>query len=247
MTLTDLDADVVTLIGEAAGALLPADEGWTLGPADAGLPPGKTAAVGAQVGDHVIAVVVAQSMDRRIQVGPPPADGLLDGITPAIEAVAQVLGLGAPGETVSMNPQAVAAGITEHTVVAALLDGDQHLVSVLVTPPAPDEGDDAEHVEFQPIVAAGGPVAGASGLEILHEVQMGVTVELGRTRMSLRDILSIVPGSVIELDRAASAPVDVLVNGTLVARGEVVVIDEEFGLRVTEVIGHDPIAGADHP
>ena len=58
--------------------------------------------------------------------------------------------------------------------------------------------------------------------------------------MLLRDILQLAPGSVIELDRAAGGPVDLLVNNTLVARGEVVVIDEEFGLRVTEVVGYDP-------
>ena len=66
---------------------------------------------------------------------------------------------------------------------------------------------------------------------------MGVTAELGRRRMTVRDLLSLTPGAVIELDRAAGSPVDVLVNGTLVARGEVVVIDEEFGVRISEIIG----------
>jgi len=103
-----------------------------------------------------------------------------------------------------------------------------------------DGADDgaADAATFQPILgsAATGP---QSGLEVLHDVVMGVTVELGRTRMPLRDILTVVPGSVIELDRAASAPVDVLVNGTLIARGEVVVIDEEFGIRITEVVGRE--------
>lgn len=78
-----------------------------------------------------------------------------------------------------------------------------------------------------------------SGLELLHDVELGVTAELGRTRLLLREVLELVPGSVIELDRAAGSPVDVLVNGTLVARGEVVVIDEEFGIRITEVVGFD--------
>jgi flagellar motor switch protein FliN/FliY len=55
--------------------------------------------------------------------------------------------------------------------------------------------------------------------------------------MAVRNILSLVPGSVIELDRAAGAPVDLLVNGTLIGRGEVVVIDEEFGVRISEIIG----------
>ncbi len=103
---------------------------------------------------------------------------------------------------------------------------------------APEGEGGAAGATFEPIVG-GGPAGPQSGLDVLHDVEMGVTVELGRTRMPLRDILSVVPGSVIELDRAASAPVDVLVNGTLIARGEVVVIDEEFGIRITEVVGRE--------
>lgn len=76
-------------------------------------------------------------------------------------------------------------------------------------------------------------------VELLNDVEMGVTAELGRTRMTVRELLSMQPGSIVELDRAAGSPVDLLVNGTLVARGEVVVIDEEFGVRITEIIGYD--------
>jgi flagellar motor switch protein FliN/FliY len=65
---------------------------------------------------------------------------------------------------------------------------------------------------------------------------MEVTAELGRTRMSVRDLLSLAPGAVIELDRLAGGPADLLVNGRLIARGEVVVIDENFGIRITEII-----------
>ncbi len=71
---------------------------------------------------------------------------------------------------------------------------------------------------------------------VLADVEMGVTAELGRTRMTIRELLSVTPGAVIDLDRAAGSPVDVLVNGTLIARGEVVVIDEEFGIRISEII-----------
>ena len=72
--------------------------------------------------------------------------------------------------------------------------------------------------------------------QLLSDVQMNVTVELVRAVMAVRDLLSLQPGSIVELDRAAGAAVDVLVNGTLVARGEVVVIDDELGVRVTELI-----------
>ncbi|MCW2665423.1 MAG: fliN [Frankiales bacterium] len=79
------------------------------------------------------------------------------------------------------------------------------------------------------------PVA-TRDLRLLSEVQVELAVELGRVKLPLRDLLALGPGAVLELDRPADAPVDVLVNGCLVARGEVVVIDGEFGVRVTAVI-----------
>lgn len=110
-------------------------------------------------------------------------------------------------------------------------------------PQAPGEPQAATVTELPaasaPFVPAFGAAAGAAvprGLELLHGVDMEVTVELGRTRMTVRDLLALSPGAVLELDRAAGSPADLLVNGRLVARGEVVVVDEDFGLRVTEII-----------
>jgi flagellar motor switch protein FliN/FliY len=71
---------------------------------------------------------------------------------------------------------------------------------------------------------------------VLADVEMGVTAELGRCHMTVRELLSLTPGAIIDLDRSAGALVDVLVNGTLIARGEVVVIDEEFGIRISELV-----------
>jgi flagellar motor switch protein FliN/FliY len=93
---------------------------------------------------------------------------------------------------------------------------------------------------FEPSpVHAGSTHAAASTvtpLDLLHDVDMEVTVELGRTTMPIRDLLALQPGMVVEIDRAAGAPIDVLVNGRLIACGEVVVIDEEFGIRITEIV-----------
>ena len=95
------------------------------------------------------------------------------------------------------------------------------------------------------VLGEGSPGFGASRpLAILNDVEMGVTAELGRRRMTVRDLLALTPGSVIELDRAAGTPVDVLVNGTLIARGEVVVIDEEFGIRIAEIVASEPMGAA---
>ncbi|WP_343996845.1 flagellar motor switch protein FliN, partial [Nocardioides dubius] len=87
-----------------------------------------------------------------------------------------------------------------------------------------------------PAAASTTTLAPARGIEMLHGVDMEVTVELGRTRMTVRDLLALSPGAVLELDRAAGSPADLLVNGRLIARGEVVVVDEDFGLRITEVL-----------
>jgi flagellar motor switch protein FliN/FliY len=73
-------------------------------------------------------------------------------------------------------------------------------------------------------------------LDLLLNVSLQVTAELGKCRMNVRDILKLGTGSVVELDRLAGGPVDLLVNNKLVARGEVVSIDENFGVRITELI-----------
>lgn len=78
-----------------------------------------------------------------------------------------------------------------------------------------------------------GPVQGDIGL--LLDVPLQVTVELGRTQLRIRNVLELVPGSIIELEKLSGEPVDVLVNGRQIARGEVVVIDEEFGVRITDI------------
>ena len=86
-----------------------------------------------------------------------------------------------------------------------------------------------------------GATAGAAswGIDMLRDVEMEVTCELGRTRMTVRQLLALAPGDVVELDRLAGSPADLLVNGTLLARGEVVVVDEAFGLRITEIVTRD--------
>jgi flagellar motor switch protein FliN len=72
-------------------------------------------------------------------------------------------------------------------------------------------------------------------LRLLADIQVELSVELGRARIPLRELLALTPGVVLELDRTAGEPVDVLVNGRVVARGEVVVVDGDFGVRVNEI------------
>jgi flagellar motor switch protein FliN/FliY len=73
-------------------------------------------------------------------------------------------------------------------------------------------------------------------LDLLLDVPLDVTVELGRTRMSIQDLLALSPGSVIELDKMAGEPLDIVVNGRLIARGEAVVVNDRFGIRITDIV-----------
>jgi flagellar motor switch protein FliN/FliY len=98
---------------------------------------------------------------------------------------------------------------------------------------APFETTTAGPVDAAP--AAPLPVTAAE-LSRLHDVSVELAVEVGRTQMTIREALALGPGSIVTLNRLAGEPVDLLVNGKPIARGEVVVIDEEFGLRVTEVL-----------
>jgi flagellar motor switch protein FliN/FliY len=101
--------------------------------------------------------------------------------------------------------------------------------------------DPVDYVPFETTIAAQPPVAAEQAeLERLYDVPVELAVEIGRTRMTIRETLALGPGSIVTLDRLAGEPVDLLVNGKPIARGEVVVIDEEFGLRVTEVTSPNP-------
>jgi len=74
-----------------------------------------------------------------------------------------------------------------------------------------------------------------NSMDLIMDVALDLSVELGRTSLPVRDILQLGPGSILELDKLAGEPVDIMVNGKLIARGEVVVVDDNFGIRVTEI------------
>lgn len=103
--------------------------------------------------------------------------------------------------------------------------------------PSPFQADPVavKQAQFAPLAAPPG-MEGISGLDLIMDVPLKVTVELGRTRMQIRDVLDLGKGSVVELDRLVGEPIDMLVNGKLIAKGEVVVIDENFGIRVTDIV-----------
>jgi len=83
---------------------------------------------------------------------------------------------------------------------------------------------------------SGGPAGDEANLDVILDIPVTISMEIGRTRISIRNLLQLNQGSVVELDRLAGEPMDVLVNSTLVAHGEVVVVNEKFGIRLTDVI-----------
>lgn len=92
--------------------------------------------------------------------------------------------------------------------------------------------------DAEPAAAAPAPEpapASVASLDVLLDIPVTLSLELGRTRMSIRELLALGQGSVVRLDRPAGEPLDILVNGCLVARGEVVVVNDRFGVRITEI------------
>jgi flagellar motor switch protein FliN len=90
-----------------------------------------------------------------------------------------------------------------------------------------------------PELVPGGSGGAAGGLDMILDIPVQLTVELGRTKLAIRNLLQLAQGSVVELDRLAGEPMDVLVNGCLIAQGEVVVVNDKFGIRLTDVIAPD--------
>jgi flagellar motor switch protein FliN/FliY len=98
-------------------------------------------------------------------------------------------------------------------------------------------GDDYQPAAFQNL--DGEPGAGSGGeasLDVILDIPVTLSMEVGRTRITVSELLQLAQGSVVELDRTAGEPLDVLVNGTLVARGEVVVVNDRFGIRLNDVV-----------
>lgn len=149
-----------------------------------------------------------------------------DVLRPSLEAAAGVLGVGVLGDARRESASALLAD--PDTVVFELTAGG--------TP----GGWFALRVRENGTVSqtTSGPAATlpAGNLGRINNVEMTLTVEIGRTRMSVRDVLGMEPGAVVELDRSAGAPADVLLNGRLIAHGEVVVVDQDYAVRITKIL-----------
>jgi flagellar motor switch protein FliN/FliY len=229
-------ADLASAVAQAAAPLIPAGETLTPGEVhEAGDVDAKqwtAGAVATLVGadGSLVGVLVGSDLADALASAPAGALDLGAALQPALDAMAVALGSSA-GAGESLSGRKLTAALKKAAVAVPLVAGDGVVAVVFLgTPASAGAG--------VPSQEADRPVAPARGVELLHGVAMEVTVELGRTRLSVRDLLALSPGDVLELDRAAGSPADLLVNGRLIARGEVVVVDEDFALRVTEIVSH---------
>ncbi|WP_082467671.1 flagellar motor switch protein FliN [Leifsonia sp. Leaf264] len=156
-----------------------------------------------------------------------PSDGLdlSDVVTPAIEAAAKTIGAGVLS--------AVSTGGT-------VLFGDPEADTYTLTGNGVVLGYIAIRIRANSSATSAGDVTGK--LNRINDVEMAMTVEIGHTRMTVKDLLSLEPGAVVELDRSAGAPADIKLNGKLIAHGEVVVVDQDYAVRVTRIIKDEDTA-----
>lgn len=119
------------------------------------------------------------------------------------------------------------------------ITSDAAAVPLVEIDPVQAEEPASETAAFTPLVPPVAETGGANNLDLLLDVNLPLTVELGRARLLVRDVLKLGRGSILELDRLAGEPVDVLVSGTVVARGDVVVVDEKFGIRITQIVSRE--------
>jgi flagellar motor switch protein FliN/FliY len=180
-------------------------------------------------GDHEgeVAVVLSDELVVALRNAPAGELELASAVQPALEALAGPLGSVRVSRAQEMDPDVALRSLRamRQAAFVPLSSGDTVLAVLGIGISGPGGAAAANAVE--PLLP---------GLDLLHGVEMEVTAELGRTRMTVRELLSLSTGAVIELDRTAGAPADLLVNGRLIARGEVVVIDENFGIRITELV-----------
>ena len=222
---------VVSAAAQAAAGLVPSTAELVPGapvsdPERVPLPPQAASAVTAGLSGEVtgdVVLILSADVVEALNNSPVGKMDVAAALRPALEAAAATLGR-----------VRVASERLEEPVAA--LDGLRDK-GMFVAVPLLADGEHQATFALQVTLPTAGRVGVQRGsLDLLRHVAMEVTVEIGRTRMTVQELLSLHPGEVVELDRAASAPADLLVNGTLIARGEVVVVDEDFGLRISEIV-----------
>ncbi len=119
---------------------------------------------------------------------------------------------------------------------AAMAEQAQATATVTPIDPSPGKPKPAQAALFEKLSGDPGSTSSNHDIDMIMDIPVRLTVELGRTKITIKQILQLAQGSVIELDGLAGEPMDVLVNGCLIAQGEVVVVNDKFGIRLTDII-----------
>ncbi len=165
----------------------------------------------------------------------PSAADLAEALAGAVNALAAACGADRAGNAAAISPSALTqARPGEQAIAVPLVSDGAEVALVVLVLPASDAAAELPHLDPSP-----GTLSARRSIAALGEVEMTVTVELGRTKIAIKDLLDIHNGAVVQLDRVVTQPVDILVQGTLIARGEVVVVDDSFAVRVTELLTGD--------
>jgi flagellar motor switch protein FliN/FliY len=221
--------DPQTAAAEALARLVPTASELAVAPLEGSSVDGADAAVLASFIGDVSADLAVVLIDTDALAAAAGTDSALvsvvDVLRPALEAAADALGTGVLGD----------ARLDD----ASSLFADPDTVSFALTSGGVVSGWFAIRIRPNGVVTGAVPRSEESmvgKLGRISNVEMALTVEIGRTRMSVRDVLGLEPGAVIELDRSAGAPADVLLNGRLIAHGEIVVIDQDYAVRITSIL-----------
>ncbi|TRW45639.1 flagellar motor switch protein FliN [Georgenia yuyongxinii] len=187
--------------------------------------PDATAVVATFVGQRSAELMVVAQQSVTDAMAGAGTLSLAEALRPALEAASRALGPGV-------------LGTAETRPAGEVFTGPGTVVYALDAAASTEAWFGFREKGGVPAAGTGAPAAPlpSGAMRVLYDVEMTLTTEIGRTRLPVRDVLELTPGAVLELDRSAGSPADVMVNGRLVARGEVVVVDDEYAVRITEIV-----------
>ena len=228
------------LLGAASAVLtgLSPDEAMTLGevvdgaPESGDLPPGSPVALLTKVqGTMQGEILLILDADLAAPLRERGPDGLVGAAEPIVAALAAAMDATSTSLDELSADVALArvAGKADVSHIAVSAGGRLRAILVFCV----------VDLHPEPVVAPVTLTADLSRIGLLRDVSLSVTVELGRSRITIQELLSLTPGAVVELDREVGSLADLLVNGTLIARGEVVVVEDTYGIRISEIISSD--------
>jgi flagellar motor switch protein FliN len=231
ITVATTAAELLERAGVAAARTLPFAEPVTpvAGPAATDLAGAVVVPFsGAVTGE--LALIADAHLIATLPPGAVESQGLAIALGPSIDAIMSAVGTVHPGIAQVLDARVAASRVGAHADSASInltgAAGVRAVIAIGVDPAAAE------------VPAQRAPFA-SDRLDLLRGVEMQASAELGRARMTINDLLSLRTGAVIELDRAAGDPADLFVNGRLIARGEVVVVDENYALRITQIVSEE--------